>query len=45
LKDRIEGKKIKRMRDDYECEGKKRKNKENEENILFIPRTRLLRLG
>jgi len=45
LKDRIEGKEIKRIKEDNECEGKKRKNKENEENILFIPRTRLLKLG
>jgi hypothetical protein len=45
LKDKIEGKEIKRMRDDYACEGEKSKNKENEEKkILFIPRTRLLRL-
>jgi len=36
LKDIIEGKEIKRMRDNYECEGKKRKNKENEEkNIIY----------
>jgi hypothetical protein len=36
LKDKIEGKEIKRMRDEYKYEGEKRKNKENEENKYYL---------
>jgi hypothetical protein len=36
LKDKIEGKEIKRMRDDYACEGEKSKNKENEEKTYYL---------
>lgn len=34
-----EGREIKRMRGDCECEGKREKNKEREEKRLFISKT------